>query len=192
MGDTPGSNPGESIFYYFFFKKQDLYTFEKNQIVMEYKLINNIEWNYKTISLFAFLLVVPNFLGMINISTAFGFKLHLFQAAIFAAALVYGPIGGLFSGLVGSTYSAIIMNNPYLVVGNALLGFFTGLFAKKMHTAAAVALAFAIQLPWLVLTDYYLMSMSAQVIVMLTIALAASNLVWAFAAHYSVKKLQLK
>ena len=151
----------------------------------------NIKWDYKHVSLFIFLLILPNLLSMINIGTIYGFKLHFFQVAIFLAAILYGPKGGLISGFIGSFYSSIIMNNPYLIIGNMILGFFTGLFIRyKMHTILAVILAFIIQLPWLIITDYYLVSLSAAFIIPLIVALAISNVIWATAAHFSTKILR--
>lgn len=142
-------------------------------------LLLNTKWNYKTISLLLVLIILPNLLGMINISTLYGFKIHLFQAAIFLAAVIYGPIAGLTSGLVGSFYSAMIMHNPYLMIGNAILGFFVGLFAKKVNIVWAVILAYLIQLPWLIFTDLYLVHMPAMAINKLIQALALSNIFWA-------------
>jgi len=160
---------------------------------MEYanKLSFDVEWNYKTIGLFIFLLALPNLLGAINIGTIWGFKLHFFQIAVFIAALVYGPTGGMLSGLVGSVYSAVVMHNPYIAVGNAILGFFAGFFVRyKMHTIIAVMLAYAIQLPWLVLTDYYLVNLPFGFIWKLVIALLISNIIWATAAHYTAKPIK--
>ena len=140
----------------------------------------NVDWNYRTIGLFLVLLALPNLLGMINISTPFGFTIHFFQLAIFLAAAIYGPSGGLLSGAIGSAYSAIAMSNPYIAVGNAILGFFAGLFMRYgLNLVLAVALAFTIQLPWLILTDYFLVGMPLQTIGLLVLALAVSNTVWA-------------
>lgn len=160
---------------------------------MEYanKFSFNVEWNYKTISLFIFLLILPNLLGAINLDTAWGFKIHFFQVAVFIAALIYGPAGGLLSGLVGSVYSAFAMHNPYLIIGNAILGFFVGLFVRyKMHTVIAAMLAYLIQLPWLVLTDYYLVNLPMGFIWGLIIALAISDVMWAIVAHYTAKPIR--
>jgi uncharacterized membrane protein len=155
---------------------------------MEYKNTFNFTWNYKTLGLFIFLLAIPNVLSMINLPTPFGFQLHVFQFAVFVAALLYGPMGGALSGLVGSAYSAVMMHNPYLAVGNMLLGLFVGLFARYgLHTLLAVGLAYLLQLPWLIITDYSLVHLPAQFILMLVIALALSNLIWAIGAHFSVR-----
>ena len=160
---------------------------------MEYKNIFgfNINWNTKSISMFIVLLGIPNMLGMLNISTPFGFKIHFFQAAIILAALIYGPIGGLMSGITGSMFSAILMNNPYIIIGNAILGFFTGIFLRYgVKTIYAVLFAYLIQLPWLVLTDYYLVHLPWPFIQALIIALLISNTVWALVAHHSHKPLR--
>lgn len=160
---------------------------------MQYKNLFsfNIEWTYKTISLFIFLIAVPNLLGMVNLPTQWGFNIHFFQAAIFLAALIYGPSGGLLSGLAGSMYSAFIMHNPYIAVGNAILGFFVGLFARYgLNAIIAVLTAYLIQLPWLILTDYYLVGLPMSFIVPLIIALLISNTVWAIAASYSYKHIK--
>jgi uncharacterized membrane protein len=160
---------------------------------MEYKnaLSFDIKWDYRAISLFIFLLALPNLLGMINLSTPWGFKIHFFQAAVFIAALIYGPFGGMLSGFVGSFYSALIMHNPYIAVGNAILGFFVGLFARHgFNTVIAVLLAYIIQLPWLVATDYYLVHLPLPFIRALVIALAVSNTLWAAVAHYSAKPIK--
>ena len=163
---------------------------------MELKNIKNlfsfgVELNFKTFSMLIFLLAIPNVLGAINLPTVWGFKIHLFQLGIFIAALAYGPSGGLLSGITGSLYSAFMMGNPYIIAGNAILGFFTGLFVKyRMHTVIAVMLAYAVQLPWLILTDYYLVHLSAGFIKALVIALALSNLVWGTVAHYSKNAIE--
>jgi len=151
----------------------------------------DVGWNFKSVSLFLFLLALPNLLSVINISTPWGFKIHFFQLAIFIAAAIYGPRGGLLSGLLGSLYSGILMNNPYLVVGNALLGFLVGFFVRyKIHTLIAVLSAFIIQLPWLILTDHYLVHLPVNFIVPLVIALLISNTLWAIIAHFSTKPIK--
>ena len=155
------------------------------------KLSFNLKWDYKNISFFIVLLALPNLLGSINLSTPFGFKIHFFQLAVFLAAAIYGPYAGLMSGLFGSVYSAFVMHNPYIIIGNAILGFFAGLFIRYgFNTIIAVALAYVIQLPWLVLSDYYLAGLSFVFIYKLVIALTISNMLWAVIAHYTAKPLK--
>lgn len=140
---------------------------------------------------FLFLIALPNVLGTINITTPWGFKMHFFQIAIFLAAALYGPQGGMFSGFVGSVYSAFIMGNPWIMIGNAILGFFAGLFLRYgFHTVSAVLLAYAIQLPWLILSDYYFVHLPMPFIRVLVVALLVSDTVWAVIVHYSIKPIK--
>ena len=144
----------------------------------------------QTIMLFVALLILPNLLGMINITTAWGFKIHTFQFAIFVAAFIYGPTGGLASGIVDSIFSATMMGNPYILVGNAILGLFAGIFIKYFPAVVAVWLAFLVQTPWLVLSDYYFMHMPLHVIGYLIIALLISNTIWALPASYITGRMK--
>ncbi len=148
-------------------------------------------WNEKTIGALAVLALLPNLLGMINLSTPWGFQIHVFQAAIFLAALLLGRWAGLIAGSAGSLYAAVAMGNPFILVGNAALGFFTGHFSEKgFRPVAAAMLAFAIQLPWLALTDHFLMGLSWSFIGGLAVSLAASNLLWAVAAAWAAGPLK--
>jgi hypothetical protein len=150
----------------------------------------DIRWGRKAVGLLLALTILPNILGAINFGTLWGFKIHTFQLAVFAAAFVYGPTGGLASGFFGSLYSAIVMKNPYIMVGNAILGFFAGLFARRgVRAVYAGVLAYAIQLPWLVLSDYYLAHLPMTFIKPLAVALLFSNIVWAAAADRLAKPL---
>lgn len=151
----------------------------------------NVKWNYKTAGLLILLVALPETLGTVNMPVAAGFNLHFFQAAIFLAAAIYGPAGGVLSGFAGSFYSAYAMGNPYILIGNALLGFFAGLFLRKgLHTVPAVWCAYAVQLPWLILTDYYLVGLPLPFIREVAIALFLSNTLWAIAVHYLAKPVQ--
>lgn len=147
--------------------------------------LKSIYSNKKEMVIFFILLMVPNILSMINLGTIYGFKIHSFQLSIFVAAIIYGKRGGALSGLFGSIYSAFIMYNPYIILGNIILGFFAGLFYEKTKNIfSSVILAFIIQLFWLIPSDYYFMQLSANFIKHLIISLFLSNLVWAIFALY--------
>ena len=155
---------------------------------MEQEHTTNVKWNWKNISLFVILLGLPNLLSLVNFPFA-GFMIHTFQVAIFLAAYLYGPQGGLFAGLFGSSFSAYAMANPFIIGGNAILGFFTGLFYRKgFHPVLSALMAFGIQIPWLIVTDYYLVHLSPKFITTLIIALLISNVIWSFIASH-LKKL---
>lgn len=147
----------------------------------------NINWNPKTISLLTFLAIFPNILGLLNI-TLFGVKIHFFQYLIFLAAMLYGPKGGLISAGFGSLYTAILLNNPYIIIGNMLLGFITGFLIRlKWNIILAALTAYLIQLPWLIITDIYLAHMPISIVKGIIIALFISNLLWAIVAKTTVR-----
>jgi len=69
------------------------------------------------------------------------------------------------------------------LVGNGILGFFTGYFFRRRLSALVSAmLAFAIQLPWLVVTDIYIVGLPWSFVGPLILALALSNALWALVA----------
>ncbi len=128
----------------------------------------------------ALLVVLPFLLSLININFAQSWKLHFFPAAVILAAIVYGAKGGLVAGIAGSLYSAIILGNPYLILGNAFFGLLTGVFYKKSgKIIPSVLMAYACELPWLIGSDYYLAHLSGDFITRLVLVLLLSNLIWA-------------
>ncbi|MBU1120601.1 hypothetical protein KJ660_01870 [Candidatus Micrarchaeota archaeon] len=156
-----------------------------------YKTIFGVKLTHKSVFLLAFLALFPNILGMISLNTPFGFNFHFFQILIFLAAVLYGPVGGATSGLFGSFYTAVILNNPYIIVGNIILGLFTGVFVrKKIPVVGAAMLAFSIQLPWLWYSDIFLAGMNVMAVNGVMIALFAGNLFWALIASGSYKKIR--
>ena len=154
-------------------------------------LTQPIPWNRRTIFTLLLLTALPNLLGMINIATPWGFKWHCFQVAVFFAASLFGPVGGLLSGFAGSLVPALITGNPYIIVGNALLGGVAGLLLKRgIATVPAIWIAYALQLPWLIATDYFLVGLPAPFIKALVIGLFISNTVWALVAQFGTEPLR--
>jgi len=150
----------------------------------------NINWNPKTISLLAFLAIFPNILGLLHI-TLLGTRIHFFQYLIFIAAIIYGPIGGFISGGFGSVWTAIALNNPYIIIGNMILGGLFGLFIRlRWNVLLAVLTAYLIQLPWLIITDIYLAHMPVNIVKGIVIALLISNIFWATIAGWSSKHIR--
>ena len=149
--------------------------------------INGIK-SYRRIALaFSLLVLLPCVLSLINITFAHSWKIHFFPAAIFLAAVSFGPAGGLAAGISGSLYSAILLGNPYLLGGNALLGLMTGVFFRKTgKIVPSVLLAFACQLPWLVVTDFYLVGLPTVFIAKLVLVLFLGNLLWALLIHLAI------
>jgi len=150
----------------------------------------NIKWTWKNITLLSFLAIFPNVLGLFH-TTVFGVRVHFFQYLIFLAALIYGPYGGLISGGFGSVWTAVALNNPYIIVGNMLLGGLFGLFIRlKWNLIIAALTAYIIQMPWLWVTDIYLANMSVNVVKGAVIALFFSDLLWAAVAGLTYKKIR--
>jgi len=79
--------------------------------------------------------------------------IHFFQLAIFLCGILAGPYAGLLSGAVGSLYMSVT-KIPFVVGGIAILGFSVGLFAKKVRPVFAGLLAWLVQAPYVLVTDY--------------------------------------
>ncbi len=144
----------------------------------------------KSLSLFTFLILLPNLFGLIVLPNVFGFKIHFFQYFIFIAAILFGPFAGAISGIFGSTYVAMAMGNPFILVGNAILGFFTGFLAKKVGVMKAVAIAYFIQLPWLIFSDIVFAGMPVAIVQNIVISLLFSNLLFGFLALKTFSKIE--
>ena len=142
-----------------------------------------LPWNRKTVGVILMLVFVPNILSMVNLTTPGGVKIHTFQVAIFLAASLLGPLGGFLSGMIGSLFSALTLSNPYLMIGNGILGFFAGWFLRcGIRPLFAVWMAFCLQLLWLIPADYFLAGLSAAFIQNLVLMLFLSETLWAVVA----------
>lgn len=155
------------------------------------KTESNIKTYRKAISAFFLLLALPVLLSVINITFAESWKIHFFPAAVILAAIIFGAAGGIVAGISGSLYTALFLGNPYVIVGNALFGAMCALFYKKTgKIVLAALLAYLIQLPWLVLTDYYLVGLPADFIARLVVVLLLGNILWSVLIHLNIKPLK--
>jgi uncharacterized membrane protein len=117
---------------------------------------------------------LSNILALVTVPLG-AFTIHLIQLPIILAGLAAGPyIGGLV-GFVGAFVMAFTLPvpNPYILLGNALLGFLTGLIFSSLHATsvsphlarvASAMLAYAVQTPYVWVTDIYLMGMPPVVV----------------------------
>ena len=152
---------------------------------------NNVTIYRSAVSVFTLLVLLPCLLSLINIPFAQNWKLHFFPAAIILAAIVYGVPGGIVAGISGSLYTALFLGNPYVIAGNALFGLLAALFYKKnINLILCAVLAYACQLPWLILTDYYLVHLPADFIVRLVVILLLANILWAVLISISIKHIR--
>jgi riboflavin transporter FmnP len=78
---------------------------------------------------------------------------HFSQLPIFVAGILTGPVGGLVTGAIGGLYMGLI-KIPFIVGGLAILGLATGLFGKRVRPLYACLLAWLVQAPYVVVTDY--------------------------------------
>jgi len=78
---------------------------------------------------------------------------HFSQLPIFVAGIVTGPAGGLMTGAVGGLYMSFF-KIPFIIGGLAILGLATGFFGKRVRPLYAGLLAWLVQAPYVVLTDY--------------------------------------
>jgi len=78
---------------------------------------------------------------------------HFFQLAIFLCGILAGPWAGLLGGAVGGLYMSAT-KIPFVLGGIAILGGSAGLFAKKVSPVSAGLLAWLVQAPYVVVTDY--------------------------------------
>ncbi len=151
-----------------------------------------LELNFRHTILLLALAVLPNFFGLLSFQTPFGFRIHFFQYLIFLAAAIYGPIGGAATGMIGSVYTAAALNNPYVIIGNAILGFFAGAFiaARKGSVVVSAMAAYVIQLPWLWVTDVYLVGMPLPAVKLAVVSLLVSNLALSATANLTYKPIK--
>lgn len=152
---------------------------------------NNVGLYRRAAIALALLVFLPFVLSLINLTFAQSWKLHFFPAAIMLAAMIFGATGGLVAGIAGSIYSSLLLGNPYLIIGNALFGLFTGIFYTKTNKIIlSVLLAFICELPWLIVSDYYFMRLSAEFIAKLVVVLFLANVLWAALVHLINKPLR--
>jgi hypothetical protein len=145
----------------------------------------------KAISVSLLLILLPCLLSLINITFAESWKIHFFPPAIILAAVIFGVGGGVIAGISASLYTALFLGNPYIIVGNALFGMLTALFYKKTNKIVpSVLLAYLCELPWLILTDYYLVHLPADFIAKLVVVLLLGNILWATLIKLSLKPIR--
>jgi uncharacterized membrane protein len=133
-------------------------------------------------------------LSALSVPFVFGLRIHFFQVAIMLAGVIGGPVSGLVAGSVGGVYMSALRSDPTIVVGNALLGLFTGLFVRKMRPVLAGILAWVlIQAPWLYLTGTFILNVPGLVMETILITLTVEDVICAVIAdvlqtHYQLRE----
>jgi len=119
---------------------------------------------------------LSNVLGFLTIPIGLT-SIHLVQFPIILTGLSLGPWAGGLVGLIGAIVAAYRLTppNPYIIVGNAILGFATGLFYLRLKKirgpsiipqAISMIGAYIVQSPYIYVTDVYLMPIPSQVVLM--------------------------
>ena len=125
-------------------------------------------------------LLIATFVLSFLVVTFSDLRFHFFQAGIFMAGFVFGPLAGLFVGGLSSAYNGLfVINNPWIIFGNGILGFFAAYFYRTMNPTKAVLLAYAIQLPYLLITDILFVHMPVMVVASIAGVLLIENILCA-------------
>ncbi len=98
------------------------------------------------------ILSVPPLAIPISLGT-FEILIHFSQPPIFLSGILAGPVPGLITGAVGGLYMSVT-KIPFIVGGLAILGCSAGLLAKKLNSFLSGILAWSIQAPYVLVTDY--------------------------------------
>jgi len=82
-------------------------------------------------------------------------SIHFSQLPIFICGALTGPLYGLITGVIGSLYMGTVLPGiPFVIVGLGILGLANGFFAEKLRPAFSGVLAWCVQAPYVVATDY--------------------------------------
>jgi uncharacterized membrane protein len=107
----------------------------------------------KVIAFTALMAALANVLSLLAVSVAPRVSIHFFQVAVFLCGILAGPWAGLIGGALGGLYMGWTVI-PFIVGGIAILGGACGLFARKVRPLFAGILAWIVQAPYVVVTDY--------------------------------------
>lgn len=145
---------------------------------------------------------LANVLGYFSIPMG-ATKIHFMQLPIIFSGLALGSVVGGIVGFTGSAVMAFTLQtpNPFILPGNAILGFFTGLFYSRikdrrppiLHQFIAVTCAIAVQLPYTFASDVYGMMMpTAMVLYTILPKLFLEDIVSLFLAHVVLFRVDVR
>ena len=109
----------------------------------------------RTLSFVALMAALANVLSLppIAVSITPELAVHFSQLPILIAGALTGPVGGMMAGAIGGLYMSFT-KIPFIVGGLAILGLASGFFGKRMRPFFAGVLAWLVQAPYVVVTDY--------------------------------------
>jgi LytS/YehU family sensor histidine kinase len=112
----------------------------------------------KTVAFIALMAALANVMSVPPLAVplqlgGFTSSVHFFQLAIFICGILAGPWAGLIGGAVGGLYMGMT-KIPFVIGGIAILGVSAGFFAQKVRPVFAGSLAWLVQAPYVLVTDY--------------------------------------
>ncbi len=130
-------------------------------------------------------------------------NIHFSQIPVILAGLGVGPLSGAFVGFFGFVIAAFRLPraNPYIMGGNAILGFFSGLFYSKIRgmktrpivpQLIAVLAAYLVQAPYIFVTDVYLMAMPVPIVLAIMAVLFLEDIISAFICHAILYRIDIR
>jgi uncharacterized membrane protein len=156
----------------------------------------------KLIAFIAVMCAVANVLGFFTIPIGIA-EIHLMQLPIILTGLCLGSGAGGLVGFIGAAVMAFRLQppNPYILLGNAILGFMTGAFyscLKKMRRrpiipqVISVLGAYFVQFPYVYMTDVYLMSIPSHVVLAVILPkLLTEDLISVLLSHFILFRVDL-
>ncbi len=164
--------------------------------------LQNQRLTSKLIAFIAVMCAVANILGFFTIP--FGLAaIHLMQLPIILTGLALGPRAGGLVGVIGAATMAFRLSppNPYILLGNGILGVFTGLFylrLKKMGgrpiipQVISVVGAYVVQSPYVYVTDVYFMPIPPTVVLTAILPkLLLEDIVSVLLAHFILFRVNI-
>ena len=132
-------------------------------------------------------------MSFLTIPFLLGVNIHLFQVAVFIAAVGGGPFSGIVAGVFGGVYMASVRGDIAIVAGNMLLGLTAGILSRKLRPAIACSLAwFLFQMPWLFIVDIYVYKIPLAVVEIILITLTVEDVISAVITDLLMTRFGLK
>ncbi len=156
----------------------------------------------KLIAFIAVMCAVANILGFFTIPLGIA-AIHLMQLPIILAGLALGPRAGGLVGVLGAATMAFRLGppNPYILLGNGILGFFTGLFYRRLKNRGgrpiipqviSVLGAYLVQFPYVYVTDVYFMPIPSTIVLTTILPkLLLENIVSVLLAHFILFRVDI-
>lgn len=143
------------------------------------------------------ILGLPPFVASLGVT-----NIHFLQIPIILTALALGAVAGGLVGLIGATTMALTLPVPnlYLLPGNAILGFVTGLLYSALakhkwrsiiSQTISVIGAYVVQAPYVYFTDVYLARMPQPLVVTIVFTLLVEDLISVFFSHIILYRISI-